>query len=66
VNRNEIDDKNIINHFKPTMIKDYETILSGYDDLMRNEKDFEQIKSLYKKWWHRLNEERLMDRDAES
>jgi hypothetical protein len=50
VNHKDINDESIINHFKPTLIRDYKTILSKYTDLMENEKAFEEIKFLCEKW----------------
>ena len=50
VNHNEINDKNIICHFKPALIKDYETILQSYIDLRDSDDEFKDMKTLYKKW----------------
>jgi hypothetical protein len=42
----EIDDEEIITHFKPDLLKAYKEILGSYEDLMTSEKSFEQIKTL--------------------
>ena len=50
VNHDEIDDDEIINHFKPDLLKAYKEILGNYEDLKTSEKSFEQIKILCNEW----------------
>jgi hypothetical protein len=50
VNHKEMDDKELINHFKPNQIRDYKIILERYMDIRDDEMAFEEIKKLYKRW----------------
>jgi hypothetical protein len=50
VNHQEIDDDEIINHFKPDLLKTYNEILGSYEDLKTNKESFEQIKTLCNEW----------------
>jgi len=50
VNNGELNEKSIIEHFKPLLIKQYEKIFTKYPDLKKDEHDFEQLQIRYKIW----------------
>lgn len=50
VNNSELSEKSIIDHFKPLLIKQYESIFAKYPDLKEDEHDYEQLKIRYQKW----------------
>lgn len=50
VNNGELNEKSIIDHFKPLLISQYEKIFGRYPDLKEYEHDYEQLKIRYAKW----------------
>lgn len=50
VNNGELNEKNIIDHFKPRLLKQYEKTFAAYPDLKEDKHDYEQLKIRYDKW----------------
>lgn len=49
INNDKITDKVIENHFKPSMIKEYDELVNLFPDF-KDEEKFKELKILYKKW----------------
>jgi hypothetical protein len=49
VNKNQITIKDIIEYYKPAMLKDYESIFKAYPHLMNDNTKYKEFKSLYEK-----------------
>ncbi len=44
VNNGELNEKSIIDHFKPLLIRQYEKIFAAYPDLKEDKHEYEQLK----------------------
>jgi len=50
VNNGELNEKNILLHFKPLLVKQHEKIFNVYPDLKEDKDEYQQFKILYDKW----------------